>query len=289
MTGKIAWLRSLGSTIRYVGRHPVGRRHPLTTLARVAFWQARLGFGGGLTGARWVNDSQLLARRGLNGVTGNLYYGLHEFVEMAFVAMLLRAGDLFADVGANAGTYTVLASKVAGARTVAFEPGDGAADVFARTIERNGIGHLVDLRREAVGDREGEVRFTRGLDTMNRVSEDGELAVRLTSLDAALAGAVPLAIKFDIEGGEDAGVRGARSTLSDPALEALLIETVSDETAAAIAAAGLHEVQFDPWTRQLYDGAPRLPINNRIYVRNRAVVQDRLRSAPSLRVAGMTL
>lgn len=289
MTGKIAWLRSLGSTIRYVGRHPVGRKHPLATLARVAIWQARLGFGSGLIEARWVNESHLLARRGLNGVTGNLYYGLHEFVEMAFVAMLMRQDDLFADVGANAGTYTVLASKVAGARTIAFEPGDGAVEVFARTIERNAIGHLVDLRREAVGDREGEVRFTRGLDTMNRVSDNGELAVRLTTLDAALGGAVPLAIKFDIEGGEDAGIRGARSTLSNPALQALLIETVSDETAAAIADADLHEVQFDPWTRQLYDGAPRLPLNNRLYIRDRALVEHRLRSAPSLRVAGMTL
>lgn len=284
-----AWLRSLGSTIGYLGRHPVGRRHPLRTALRIAAWQARLRLRPGLQESVWVNDSRLLARRGLTGITGNLYYGLHEFVEMSFVALMLRPGDLFVDVGANAGSYTVLASKVAGARTLAFEPGDEAAAVFARIVALNAIGDRVELRRDAVGDRVGEVRFTRGLGTMNKVDEDGEVAVPLTTLNAVLAGAVPLAIKFDIEGGEDAGIRGARATLAEPGLQALLIETVSDATAQAIAGAGLTEVQFDPWTRTLYDGTPRLPVNNRIYVRDRAFVAERLRRAPPLSVAGVTL
>lgn len=284
-----AWLRSLGSTIGYLGRHPVGRRHPLRTALRVAVWQARLRAHSGLQQARWVNGSRLLAQRGLTGVTGNLYYGLHEFVEMSLVALLLRPDDLFADIGANAGTYTVLASKVAGARTIAFEPGDEAAEVFRRIARLNAIEEQIDLRAEAVGDRVGEARFTRGRGTMNMVSESGEAAVPLTTLDAALEGRVPLAIKFDIEGGEDAGVRGAMRTLSDPAMQALLIETVSPATGAALAEVGLAEIQFDPWTRSLYDGHPRMPVNNRIYLRDRAFVAERLRSAPPLRVAGITL
>jgi hypothetical protein len=36
--------------------------------------------------------------------TGNLYVGLHEFEEMAFLLHFLRRGDLFADVGANVGS-----------------------------------------------------------------------------------------------------------------------------------------------------------------------------------------
>jgi hypothetical protein len=43
-------------------------------------------------------------------MSGNIYAGLHEFGDMAFVLHFLRAGDLFADVGANIGSYTVLAS-----------------------------------------------------------------------------------------------------------------------------------------------------------------------------------
>jgi len=284
-----AWAHSLRSTVLYLGRHPVGRRQPLRTALRVALWQARLRFNSGLQSAPWVNDSRLLVRRGLTGVTGNVYYGLHEFVEMSFVALLLRPEDLFVDIGANAGSYTVLASKVAGARTLAFEPGDEAANVLARTVALNGISERVELRREAVGDRVGEARFTRGLGTMNKVSAEGEVAVPLITIEAALGGAIPLAIKLDIEGGEDAAIRGARTLLEDRRLEALLIETVSDETARSLASAGLAEVQFDPWTRSLYDGDARLPVNNRIYVRDRAFVAERLRTAPPLSFAGITL
>lgn len=284
-----AWLQSLGNTAGYLRKHPVGRRQPVRTLLRFAGWQARLRVSGELHAVRWANDSRLLARRGLTGITGNLYYGLHEFVEMSLVALALREGDLFADVGANAGSYTVLASKVAGARTIAFEPGDEAADVFGRIMALNGIGARVALRRDAVGDHNGTVRFTRGLGTMNKVADDGEHEVRLVTLDHALAGEVPVAIKFDIEGGEDDAIAGARATLAAPQLQVLLVETVSDQSAATIAAAGLAEVQFDPWTRSLYEGAARLPANNRIYVRDRLLVQDRIRSAPPLAVAGLTL
>lgn len=284
-----AWLQSLGNTAGYLRKHPVGRRQPVRTLLRFAGWQARLRMSGSLQPVRWVNDSRLLARRGLTGITGNLYYGLHEFVEMSLIALVLRPDDLFADVGANAGSYTVLAGKVAGARTIAFEPGDEAADVFGHIVALNGIGALVDLRRDAVGGHNGIVRFTRGLGTMNKVADDGDQEVRLVTLDNALAGDVPTAIKFDIEGGEDAAVAGARGTLGSPRMQVLLIETVSEQSAATIAAAGLTEVQFDPWTRTLYEGEARLPTNNRIYVRDRAFVQERVRSAPPLAVAGLTL
>ena len=55
-------------------------------------------------------------------MTGNIYCGLAEFADMAFVLHVLRAGDLFVDIGANAGAYTLLASSVAGAKTTCFEP-----------------------------------------------------------------------------------------------------------------------------------------------------------------------
>jgi hypothetical protein len=43
----------------------------------------------------------------MTGATGNVYYGLHEFQDMAFVTHYLREGYLFADIGANIGSYSV--------------------------------------------------------------------------------------------------------------------------------------------------------------------------------------
>ena len=49
----------------------------------------------------WIEGSKLAARNGMTGATGNIYCGLHEFVDMAFLLHLLRPSDLFVDVGAG--------------------------------------------------------------------------------------------------------------------------------------------------------------------------------------------
>ncbi|TMC68336.1 MAG: FkbM family methyltransferase, partial [Chloroflexi bacterium] len=70
----------------------------------------------------FVEGTSLFAMRGMTGATGNWYCGLHEVREMAFVLHLLRAKDHFLDVGANVGSYTVLAGGAVGARVTAVEP-----------------------------------------------------------------------------------------------------------------------------------------------------------------------
>ena len=46
----------------------------------------------------------------MTGATGNIYCGLYEFLDMAFLLHFLRNGDLFGDIGSNIGSYTVLAT-----------------------------------------------------------------------------------------------------------------------------------------------------------------------------------
>ena len=70
----------------------------------------------------YVGDTRLFVTRGMTGATGNWYCGLHEVDEMGFVLHALRPGDLFVDVGANIGSYTVLAAGAVGADAIAVEP-----------------------------------------------------------------------------------------------------------------------------------------------------------------------
>ncbi|MDN2583382.1 hypothetical protein [Aquibium sp. ELW1220] len=60
----------------------------------------------------WIDGAKLAVRRGMIGATGNIYCGLHEYVDMRFVLDTLQPGDLFVDIGAPVVSYTVLASKV---------------------------------------------------------------------------------------------------------------------------------------------------------------------------------
>ena len=73
----------------------------------------------------WIGGQRLSIRRGMRGATGNIYVGLHEFADMMLTLNFLREGDLFLDIGANVGSYTVLASGICRAVTWAFEPDPG--------------------------------------------------------------------------------------------------------------------------------------------------------------------
>ena len=66
---------------------------------------------------RWIGGQRLAFQRGMTGATGNFYVGLHEFADMMLPLHFLREGDLFLDIGANVGSYTVLASGVCRAKT----------------------------------------------------------------------------------------------------------------------------------------------------------------------------
>ena len=52
----------------------------------------------------WVNGTALMLKPATHGATGNLYCGLHEWPDMAFVLHLFRPAGTFVDIVANAGT-----------------------------------------------------------------------------------------------------------------------------------------------------------------------------------------
>ena len=108
--------------LKYVWSHPLNANGKLAALWRVLRWQTAARLMPGLIALPYVNGTWLFANRGMTGATGNWYCGLHEVHEMAFVLHLLRPGEHFMDVGANVGSYTVLAGGGVKARITAVEP-----------------------------------------------------------------------------------------------------------------------------------------------------------------------
>ena len=100
--------------LRFILGHPLNRGRRGAAMVRYLRWQvgARLLPGAALV--PFVNETKLLATPGMTGVTGNIYCGLAEFDDMAFVLHMLRADDLFVDVGANVGAYALLAGGCPG-------------------------------------------------------------------------------------------------------------------------------------------------------------------------------
>ncbi len=163
---------SISGLNRFFSTHPLTCDAQLAAWGRFLSWQIRSRLQHEVM-VPGVGGQRLAVRRGMTGATGNIYTGLHEFADMMLPLHLLREGDLFFDIGANIGSYTVLASGVCGATTWAFEPDPDTAVFIKRNLHVNHLTDRVKVHELALGDNDGTVSFTRGRDTVNRVAAKG--------------------------------------------------------------------------------------------------------------------
>ena len=217
--------REIRQIAAFLSDHPLTRDHRAAAFVRLCRWQIESRLRDEVI-VPWIGNIRLAARRGMTGATGNVYAGLHEFADMAFTLHFLRPGDLFVDVGANIGSYTLLASGVCEAKTISFEPDPDTMRFLRRNIELNGLYGQVVLEQAALGAEEGDVEFTVGLDTANHVARGREpkrtRRVSMRTLDKLES--PPTMIKVDVEGYEADVFRGAQAVLKASTLKAVITE-----------------------------------------------------------------
>jgi len=295
---------SILQTFRLIFSHPLTRNQRIEAYKRWIRWQLSSRIIDAGIAVEFVGKTRLLARSGMTGATGNFYCGLHECHDMGFVLHFLRAGDLFLDVGANIGSYTVLASGAVGAETISFEP---VSSSFQHLMDNIYLNRLVDRVRPlnvAVGSEAGELEMVVDQDTVNRIIRDevyaGErMKVPVVTLDEVLAGEVPRLIKIDVEGFETQVLGGAAHTLENPGLEAVLMELNGSGETYGFDEIQLHNNMIDlgfkkcaynVLTRELQiDADTNWYTGNNLYVRNPKSTQALLSSAKSFAVIGMQL
>ena len=273
---------SLFNTLRFIITHPLNRAAPLAAVGRFLHWQLKSRLTTGPILVDFVEPMRLAVSRQMYGATQNIYCDLHEYEEMAFALHFLRPGDLFVDVGANIGSYSLLAAA-AKADVIAFEPGERFNDLM-RNLSVNGLS--AETHKAAVGSFSGTLPFTIGLDCLNRPAMAGEKSVEVAvvRLDDAVH-RDPALIKIDVEGYEAAVLAGGARTISSA--KAVIME-INGQTARygneasdilrQMQAWGFRHVGYDPVARKLTPPSER---DNKIFVRDE--VSERLRTAPAFR------
>jgi FkbM family methyltransferase len=139
---------------------------------------------------------------------------------------LLGPGDVFYDVGANVGFFTILGARLVGAqgRVVAFEPVPACARAVAHNIALNEFAHA-EIREEAVGAAGGRARLlVVGEASWSHLASTGrhadvrdEIDVAVVAIDELVqAGAIPPpdVLKIDTEGAELQALAGMRATIA---------------------------------------------------------------------------
>lgn len=290
----------------------MARKHPLTqdnlraTFARILHWQLVSRLLSTPVIVPWVDGYRLVIVRGMVGATGNHYFGLHEFEDMGFLLHFLRQDELFIDIGANVGSYTVLAAGVRQAKVVAIEPIPSTFQRLLDNIHINGLDKRVRAHNIGLGANNGHLRFSDQFDSMNHVVSDKEdqvvqaVDVQVRTLDDLLADERPVMIKMDVEGFETEVIRGGEAVFSAPQLQVLIIELNGagtrygfDENAIRerLQGWGLFLCSYDPLTRRLQyqtrsaDAHSAHP-NNYLYVRNVNEVQAKLEAAMPFKILG---
>lgn len=135
-----------------------------------------------------------------------------EPASYAAVRSLLKPGDVFFDVGAAIGCYTMVAARCVGesGKVVAFEPDPRANVYLRRHIQWNDIGERVSVRNACCGRSPGRTTlYVSRSDVGGQASvhfQPGfeQLSVEATSLDEEYrrSGLRPHLVKVDVEGAE---------------------------------------------------------------------------------------
>lgn len=150
-------------------------------------------------------------RHGLGSFTIHQLLSKGEYERKMTDSLLerLEAGDVFVDVGAQYGYYTLTAATVAG-QVYAFEPYAKKMKVLEANVERNGLEN-VELRNEALFSENGEAYLHNHTSRVQRSPKYAQ-CIRLARFDDLGIGRVD-AVKVDVEGAEVDVLEGMRGTL----------------------------------------------------------------------------
>ena len=133
----------------------------------------------------------------------------------------LKPGDLFLDIGANIGSYTIWAAEC-GAEVISLEP---AEDTFTLLAENILLNHYqVFAMQAAAGAECGFAAFTNGRDCVNKFDPAGVVQIRVVALDSVIGDRVVAGMKVDVEGFEINVLLGCSRALAEQRIKLIQLE-----------------------------------------------------------------
>jgi len=252
---------------------------------------------------QWIGGVKFIVRKGETGLVESIYVGLLEFEDMAFFLHYIDNHDLFVDVGANVGLYTLLACGVKGACGFAFEPVPETYTRLSNNIRLNQLDCRVRFLNAGVGQKQESLYFTSGENVTNHVAieepKTNFVKVKVVTLDHVLKNEKPTALKIDVEGYEIPVLMGAKNTLRKSSLRVVLVETngsgnrygYSDEMILSMMTkSDFLPYEYNPFKRELLVSQNRINLKgNTLFIRDLGDIQKKIQNAPQINVFGQKL
>ena len=154
------------------------------------------------------SESIIIAENKYNGVSALINcMGAYDYNNMNLIKLLLKQGGVFFDIGANIGSYTLIASEQTNAKVYSFEAHPKTFLSLQKNISLNNR-HNVEAFNLAVSETDGTIYFSDLIQTpVNHIVDyngKNSIPVVSTRLDTFINGknVVPDYIKIDVEGFE---------------------------------------------------------------------------------------
>jgi len=287
-------------TINTILSTPLTRKHKLKTIFRFFRWGIKNKFYQSFD-YKYLGNTKLRIKKGSTSAELQYYCGLYDFVEMGFLLHFLRKDDIFIDVGANVGVYSLLASGYIGSTTYAFEPIPSTFQNLNENIKINNLQTNTKLFNIGISSQKGTLIFSNNLDAVNHVLNDENnikeyIEIPVDTLDNILSEVNPTLLKIDVEGYETMVIKGAINTLKKQSLKAIIIELNGlselykfDEKKIheKILEEGFKPYTYNPFDRQLIE-IKGLGKDNTIYLRDIEFIMERIISSKLINVYGST-
>ena len=168
---------------------------------------------------------------------------------IAWIEALFKPGDVFYDIGANVGSYSLVAHRFCGGdlRVYSFEPGFVTYPQLCHNLDLNDVGNQVVPLQVALEEHTGLANFHYqnlhvggALHAMDQPIDDhGErftpvssrltLCYRLDDFVQQFELPAPNHVKIDVDGAELKVLRGAVETLKSPEVKSLVLEMYDDK------------------------------------------------------------
>jgi FkbM family methyltransferase len=188
-----------------------------------------------------TSDGFLMNANKSDGISWRIYYtGFHERSIGDVIRNTLKEGDVFVDVGANIGYFTIMAAKAVGVsgNVVSFEASPNTAKILKKNLDANQLRN-VDVRNIAISDKVGMVKiFGSGPENLGQKSilenrgnvVEAEVPCRPLSSDTLGVDIRRIRlIKIDVEGAESFVVAGMIGLLDEPGFNSDIILEIAPQ------------------------------------------------------------
>lgn len=284
--------------IRQFSKHPLTKKRPYLAFFRYLKFHIYHTVCPNPRIYKFIGETKFVAGKGMAGIAGNIYTGLFDFEEMAFLLHFLNSESTFLDIGANVGAYSLLASGVKGAQSYAIEPVPETYKYLVNNIQLNRLTSKVKCMQIGFSDQSGSLAFSTNKGTMNRVLKNNQngLMIPVITIDQFIKEekTFPELIKIDVEGFELAVIKGGYCLFSNPGCKVVFVELNGSGKKYGFGDQDVHNlllsfcfvpIHYDPFRRiiKILQDYNKEKFNT-IYVKNSDYITERVQASSKIKI-----